>query len=71
MFRVVTHYRNGSTHPVVERGPWHTSREIAENWAEILREHGYVTHVETQNGQIDEGLANDNSDLMDALASMA
>ncbi|WP_306603614.1 hypothetical protein [Azonexus sp.] len=72
MFRVVTQYRNGSTHPVVERGPWHTSREMAENWADIMREHGYVAHVETQNGMIDAGaLTNDNSDLMDALASMA
>lgn len=72
MFRVVTQYRNGSARPVVERGPWHTSRETAENWADILREHGYAAHVETQNGLLDAGAgANDNSDLLDALASMA
>lgn len=72
MFRVVTQYRNGSTRPVVERGPWHASRETAEYWAEILRAHGYAARIETQNGLPEAGgNGNDNADLLDALASMA
>jgi len=76
VYRVVTKYRNGSTRPVVERGPWHASRKSAEEWAETLRAHGYTAHVESQNGLIDAGLTgsgggNDNADLMNALASMA
>lgn len=75
MYRVVTKYRNGSARPVVERGPWHASRKIAEDWAETLRTHGYTAHVEAQNGLIDAGMAgagnDDNSDLMAALSSMA
>lgn len=76
MYRVVTKYSNGSTRPVVERGPWHTSRKTAEDWAETLRGHGYTAFIESQNGIMDAGLtgesaAQDNSALMDALASMA
>jgi len=76
VYRVVTKYRNGSTRPVVERGPWHTSRKTAEDWAETLRGHGYTVFIESQNGLIDAGLTgggagDDNSALMDALSSMA
>jgi hypothetical protein len=74
VYRVVTQYRNGSTRPVIERGPWHATRKLAEEWAETLRNHGYTAYVESQNGLIDAGTAaggNDNSDLMSALASMA
>lgn len=75
MYRVVTKYRNGSTRPVVERGPWHPDRKSAESWARALREHGYVAHIEAQGGINDAGLAgpapDDNSDLMAALSSMA
>lgn len=73
MYRVVTKYRNGSTRPVVERGPWHASRHTAEDWAERLRQHGYTAYVESQNGLIDAGGGSndDNADLMSALASMA
>ncbi len=71
MFRVVTKYRNGTARPVVERGPWHPSRDTAQQWADALREHGYLTHLESQGGLIDSGLANDNADLMAALSSMA
>jgi hypothetical protein len=75
VYRVVTKYRNGTARPVVERGPWHTSRKIAEDWAQTLREHGYIAHIETQNGLLDAASAaaagGDNSDLMAALSSMA
>lgn len=76
MYRVVTKYSNGSTRPVVERGPWHASRKTAEDWAETLRGHGYTAFIESQNGIMDAGLTggdagDDNSALMDALASMA
>jgi len=75
VYRVVTKYRNGTSRPVVERGPWHTSRQIAEDWADSLRMHGYIVHIESQHGHIDAGLDNgggdDNADLMAALSSMA
>ncbi len=72
MYRVVTRYRTGSSRPTVEHGPWHQSRETAEYWAEVLREHGYTAQVETQRGAISaETSSNDNSDLAAALASMA
>ena len=74
MYRVVTKYRHGTARPVVERGPWHPNRKSADDWARILREHGYVAHVESQGGLIDAGMAggaSDNSDLMAALSSMA
>ncbi len=73
MYRVVTKYRNGTSRPVVERGPWHTSRGTAEDWADSLRMHGYIVHIESQNGLSDTGLGggDDNADLMAALSSMA
>lgn len=71
MFRVVTKYRNGTARPVVERGPWHTSRQTAEEWADTLRHLGYVVHVEAQHGLVDGGAKDDNAMLADALASMA
>lgn len=75
MYRVVTQYRNSTARPVVERGPWHPTRKIADDWAQTLRQHGYVAHVETQGGLLDAGMAGggaeDNSDLMAALSSMA
>lgn len=71
MYRVVTKYHNGSARPVVERGPWHTSKKTAEDWAQSLRQHGYVAYVEAQNGIIDAGGGDDNAELMAALSSMA
>lgn len=71
MYRVVTKYRNGSSRPVVERGPWHTSKKVADDWADALRNHGYVAFVEAQNRGMDEAGASSNNDLANALASMA
>ncbi len=74
MYRVVTQYRNSTARPVVERGPWHPTRKIADDWAHTLRAHGYVAHVESQGGLIDAGMAgdaSDNGDLLAALSSMA
>jgi len=74
VYRVVTKYRNGSSHPIVERGPWHASKKTANDWADTLRAHGYVAFVESQSHDTDgdEGEGNsDNDDLMNALASMA
>ncbi len=67
MYRVVTTYRNGTDRPIVERGPWHPARQDAEHWAELLRQSGYVVSIESQRGHV----AEDNSDLASALASMA
>lgn len=70
MYRVITQYRNGTSRPVIERGPWHDSRETAENWAEILNQLGYQTRLESQRGPIADH-ADDQHALADALASMA
>lgn len=73
MYRVVTTYRNGSPRPVIERGPWHATQKIADDWAQILRSLGYAVFVEAQNGMVDAGggEGGSNDDLMAALASMA
>lgn len=74
MYRVVTKYRDrGGARPIVERGPWHASRQTAEYWAEVMRQLGYIALVETQQG-IGGGGGGDDDDhsaLADALASMA
>lgn len=67
MFRVVTTHRTGGTHPVVEKGPWHTSRNNAELWADMLRTVGYVVRIESQ----EDTISDDPSALATALASMA
>lgn len=73
MYRVVTKYRDrGRARPIVERGPWHASRQTAEYWADVMRELGYIALVESQ--QSGSGAGGDDDDhaaLADALASMA
>ncbi len=72
MYRVVTKYRNGTERPVVEHGPWHATLKSAEYWADLLREQGYVTSVEGQNGLIHSStVSDDNSAFAAALANMA
>ena len=71
MYRVVTQYRDqGSARPVVEQGPWHTSRESAEEWVDRLRGMGYVVHIQTQ-GKGAMAEQDDNHMLAAALANMA
>ncbi len=71
MYRVVTQYRDqGSARPVVEQGPWHTSRESAEEWADRLRGMGYVVEIESQ-GKGAMANQDDNHMLAAALANMA
>ena len=67
MYRVITTYRNGTERPVIEKGPWHPSRQHTEYWAEQLSLAGYVVEIESQGSAVKE----DNSDLAAALASMA
>jgi len=67
VYRVVTSYRNGTDRPIIEHGPWHPSRQHTEYWAEQLRLAGYTVEIESQAGKV----ADDNSDLASALASMA
>lgn len=74
MYRVVTKYRDrGGARPIVERGPWHASRQTAEYWADVMRQLGYIALVETQQGGGPHGGGDDDdhSALADALASMA
>ena len=67
---MITKYRCGKPRPVVERGPWHTSSEVAHFWADTLRNLGYTTEVEQGLGARETTPAGD-SDLAAALASMA
>ena len=67
MFRVITTYRNGIARPIIEKGPWHPSRQHTEYWAEILQQAGYIVEIESQGSAV----ASDHSDLASALASMA
>lgn len=67
MYRVVTTYRNGSSHPVIERGPWHPTRHDAEFWAGQLQAAGYAVAIESQH----VAAADENAQLASALSSMA
>lgn len=69
MHRVVTKYFDHRGNWIIDSGPWHISREDAENWASILRHLGYAATIETQGGKILE--AHEHDDLKEALASMA
>lgn len=74
MFRVITQYDETGKPPVIEKSPWHSSREIAEYWANLLSKLGYIVKIESQNPDDDSGTKfskNDNDDLAAALAQMA
>ena len=73
MFRVITSQFDHRRTWVIEKGPWHPSREHAEYWREQLASVGYNAKIETQHGDDHHGApaGEDNSDLMQALASMA
>ena len=71
MFRVVTSQFDQNRSWVIDRGPWHQSREYAEFWCETLRQIGYNAKIESQVGAEASSAANDNADLMNALSSMA
>jgi hypothetical protein len=71
VFRVITKYRCGKPRPVIERGPWHTSSEMAHFWADTLRNQGYTTEVEEGLGSKMPGSDSSNADLAEALAGMA
>jgi len=71
MYRVKTTYRTGIDRPIVEFGPWHDSRKVAERWAEMLRTSGYTVSIESQNISSGGDDGDDNSDLAAALAGMA
>ncbi len=71
MYRVKTTYRTGTDRPIIEHGPWHDSRKIAEHWAEQLRAAGYAVSIESQNIQNGGSDDDDNADLAAALAGMA
>ncbi|PKO48181.1 MAG: hypothetical protein CVU31_07010 [Betaproteobacteria bacterium HGW-Betaproteobacteria-4] len=73
MYRVKTTYRTGTDRPIIEHGPWHDSRKVAEHWAEQLRIAGYAVSIESQNIHTGGGGGgdDDNADLAAALAGMA
>ena len=69
MYRVVTDTRDHRGHRILEAGPWLVSRDVAENWAEILRDLRYKAHVERMQGELSGGGAD--ADFANALAGMA
>jgi len=71
VYRVKTTYRTGTDRPIIEHGPWHESRKVAEHWAEQLRAAGYAVSIESQNIHAGGGEDDDNADLAAALAGMA
>ncbi|HJW26804.1 MAG TPA: hypothetical protein VJ576_18040 [Rhodocyclaceae bacterium] len=69
MHRVITKFRDRHGQVIIERGPWHPSREDAERWADLLRSFGYQVQVESHGNQLGGGA--DHQDLAKALSSMA
>ena len=69
MYRVVTKYRDRRNCWIVEAGPWHVSRDDAEDWSDMLRNQGYLVEIENAHGAITDETGNDA--LRDALSSMA
>lgn len=69
--RVVIKRRDYRGNYIVESGPWHPTTGDAERWANILRHLGYTTQVEHMRGEVVGTSAGGDSDLRDALASMA
>jgi len=67
--RVVTDIQDYRGRRIIEAGPWLTSKEDADSWAEILHAMGYVTRVERMHGTLTGGSSDD--DFANALASMA
>lgn len=57
MHRVITQSHDHRGKRIVEAGPWLVSEAEAQNWAAILRNFGYVTHVERLQGTITGGQA--------------
>ena len=75
MFRVITQHEEAGKPPIIEKSPWHTSKEVAEYWADMLRKMGSLVHVESDKEE-DTNIkvkAKDtsNDDLAAALAQMA
>ena len=52
MFRVVTDMTPHGSCRSLDRGPWHTSREVAESWASLLTSLGYKVTIESQFGPV-------------------
>jgi len=67
--RVVSRWLDHRGKWIVDTGPWLSSSEDAERWAEQLRGLGYQAKVESIGSQV-QGAGGD-FDLKDALASMA
>lgn len=67
MHRVITKFRDRHGQVIIEKGPWHPSRDEAERWAEILRDRGYQVELESHGA----GAGASDHDLAQALSSMA
>jgi hypothetical protein len=71
MYRVVIKRFDHRDTRIIEKGPWHMSRDTAEDWADTLRDCGYHTEVESQLGLLGAPAEDDDNALRDALAGMA
>ncbi len=72
MYRVITQYNEPGKTPIVEKSPWHTSKEIADYWATLLRKLGYIVKIESNNPEEESNNKKQaDADLAAALANMA
>lgn len=46
MFRVITIHSCHSGTLIIEYGPWHTKKEVAEHWFNVLKSLGYKVKLE-------------------------
>jgi len=56
VYRVVTSIKDHRGGWILEKGPWLPSQNDAHQWAGILRNLGYKTHVETTSGEVLSGV---------------
>ena len=52
VYRVVTDCRDYRGNRILEPGPWFSSQQVADHWAEVLRSVGYRVIVEKLEGTL-------------------
>lgn len=52
VYRVVTDCRDHRGNRILEPGPWFSSQEVADYWAQVLRLIGYHAKVEKLEGDV-------------------
>lgn len=52
VYRVITDCRDHRGNRILEPGPWFSSQEVADHWAQVLRTIGYNVKVEKLEGDV-------------------